>query len=97
MMSGALRSALNLGSDRELNGVPRLHIRARSGRWLALCSSLTEPIPIRSSETVIVIEPAKPEEIALFNMAAYGLSPREEEIAKRHRTVWGTGRNGARG
>jgi DNA-binding CsgD family transcriptional regulator len=31
---------------------------------------------------VIVIEPAKAEEVAWLNTAAYGLSPREEEAVK---------------
>lgn len=83
MVSGALRRALSPGSERDLNSVPRLRVRSRSGRWLALYGSLSEPAPTRSSEVVIVIEPAKPEEVALFNMGAYGLSPREEEIAKQ--------------
>jgi DNA-binding CsgD family transcriptional regulator len=82
MISCALRRALDPSPDEDLGGVPRLRVRARSGRWLALYGSLTEPTPVRPSETMIVIEPAKPEEVALFNMAAYGLSPREEEIAK---------------
>ena len=80
MVSGALRRALNPSSDRDLAAVPRLQVRARSGRWLALYASLTEPTPTRPSETLIVIDPAKPGDVALLNMAAYGLSPREEEV-----------------
>src|SRR4051812_49166427 len=40
---------------------PRLRARARSGRWLALYASLTQPVDARPSEMVIVIETAKPE------------------------------------
>jgi DNA-binding NarL/FixJ family response regulator len=36
----------------------------------------------RPGETVIVVEPAKPEEVAWLNVAAYGLSPREEEVVR---------------
>ena len=57
-------------------------MRARSGRWLTLYGSLTEPTDGRLPETVIVVEPAKPEEVAWLNVAAYGLSSREEEVVK---------------
>jgi DNA-binding CsgD family transcriptional regulator len=80
MVSGALRHALDPESDRDLNLIPRLRVRGRSGRWLALHGSLTEPSGDRPGETVIVIGPAKPEEVAWLNFAAYGLSPREEEV-----------------
>jgi DNA-binding CsgD family transcriptional regulator len=82
MVAGALNRALNPHSERDSNLVPRLRTRTRSGQWLALYGSLTEPSLERPSETVIVIEPAKPEEIAWLNVAAYGLSPREEEVLR---------------
>ncbi len=82
MVSGALRHALDPGSDRETNLIPRLRVRGRSGLWLALYGSLTEPTDDRPSETVVVIGPAKPEEVAWLNVAAYGLSPREEEVVE---------------
>ncbi len=78
----ALRRALKPESDRDVESQPRLRVRTRSGRWLTLYGSLTEATPERSSETVIVIEPTKPEEVLPFSMAAYGLSPREEEVVK---------------
>ena len=80
MVSGALRHALAPGSDNDQNLIPRVRVRGRSGRWLALYGSLTEPSGDRPGETVIVIGPAKPEEVAWLNVAAYGLSPREEEV-----------------
>jgi DNA-binding NarL/FixJ family response regulator len=43
---------------------------------------LTEATSERPGETVIVIEPTKPEELLPFSMAAYGLSSREEEVVK---------------
>ncbi len=82
MVAGALERTLKPGSDRDSNLVPRLSVRARSGRWLALYASLAEPLDGRASETMVVIEPAKPEEVAWLNVASYGLSAREEEIAK---------------
>ena len=80
MVSGALRHALASRSDKDLNLIPRVRVRGGSGRWLALYGSLTEPSADRPSETVIVIGPAKPEEVAWLNVTAYGLSPREEEV-----------------
>jgi DNA-binding CsgD family transcriptional regulator len=80
MVSGALRHALAPGSDNDHNLIPRVRARGRSGRWLVLYGSLTEPSGDRPGETVIVIGPAKPEEVAWLNVAAYGLSPREEEV-----------------
>ena len=80
MVFGALRHALDPGSDRDVNLIPRVRVRGRSGRWLALYGSLTESSGERPGETVIVIGPAKPEEVAWLNVAAYGLSPREEEV-----------------
>jgi len=80
MVSGALKHALSPGSDSDHNLIPRVRVRGRSGRWLALYGSLTEPSGDRPGETVIVIGPAKPEEVAWLTVAAYGLSPREEEV-----------------
>ncbi len=80
MVSGALRHALAPDSDNDHNLIPRVRIRGHSGRWLALYGSLTEPSGDRPDETVIVIGPARPEEVAWLNVAAYGLSPREEEV-----------------
>ncbi len=82
MVSAALRRALKPETNRDLNGVPRLRVRARSGRWMTLHSSLTEPASDGPQETVIVIEPAKPKVVAWFNVAPYGLSQREKEIVK---------------
>lgn len=80
MVAVALKRALNTGSERDGESIPRLRARTRSGRWIVLYGSLTEATPDRGSETIIVIEPAKPEEVFPFNMAAYALSKREEEI-----------------
>ena len=82
MVSGALKHALAPRSDNDLNLIPRVRVRGRSGRWLALYGSLTDPSDDRPGETVIVIGPAKPEEVAWLNVAAYGLSPREEEVVR---------------
>ena len=82
MAAGALKRALHPASDEDQNLVPRVRLRGRSGRWLTLHASLTESAPGRPSETMIVISPSEPEEVARLNVASYGLTPREEEIVK---------------
>lgn len=70
-------------TDRDLNGVPRLRrIRTHAGRWLTLYGALAEPSSHEPCHTVIVIEPTKPEEVAWLSVAAYGLSPREDEVLR---------------
>ena len=78
----SLRRAMSPERARDEASVPTLRARARSGRWLTLYGSMTEATPERRSETVIIIEPTKPEELLPFSMSAYGLSPREEELVK---------------
>ncbi len=82
MVASALKRALSSETDKDLNSSPCLRVRARSGRWLTLYGSLSEPTSYSPGETVIVIQPAKPEEVAWLNVAAYDLSPREEEVVK---------------
>lgn len=82
MVAGALRRAVSPASDRDAGLVPRVRVRGRSGRWLTLYGSLTEPADGRPGETVVVIEPARAEDIAWLNVASHGLSTREAEIVK---------------
>src|SRR5262249_47413312 len=58
---------------------PRLPIRARSGRWLVLHASHLRG-QAAGARTVVIIEPAKPLELAPLITRAYGLSRRESEI-----------------
>lgn len=51
------------------------HVRARSGTWLALHGSLL------GDRVAIVVQPASPTQLAPLIAAAYGLTPREREIA----------------
>jgi DNA-binding CsgD family transcriptional regulator len=77
---GALRSALKPQTDRDLNSSPYLRVRARSGRWLTLQASRTEPSQSRPSESVVIIAPAGPKEVLRLSALGYGLSPREQEV-----------------
>lgn len=82
MVAGALKRSLSPASGNDANLVPRVRVRGRSGRWLALYGSLTEPADGHPGETVVVIEPARAEDVAWINAASHGLSAREGEIVK---------------
>ncbi len=77
MMASAVRKALMAQSDRDQVMVPRLCIKARSGRWLTLQGALTEAKPGQPGGTMIFIEPARPRDMAWLKTSAYGLTPRE--------------------
>ncbi len=77
---GALRRALKSETERDRASVPRVCVRARSGRWLTLQATMSESHLGGSSEIVLVVESAGPKEMAWLNTAAYGLSSREREI-----------------
>ncbi len=79
-MAGALRRTLGPEADREGRNVPRILVRGRSGRWLALHGAWTEAGRDRGSETMIVIETTAPREVAWLKTSAYGLTEREREV-----------------
>ncbi len=60
---GALKRSLRPEADRELNSSPDLRVRGRSGRWLTLQASRTEPTHMRPAESVVIIAPAGPKEV----------------------------------
>lgn len=80
MVVGALRKALEPRTDRDLNGVPSIRVRARSGRWLTFHGARTEPRPGRGGETMVIVEPSRPQVLAWLRASAYGLSPRERAV-----------------
>jgi DNA-binding CsgD family transcriptional regulator len=77
---GALKRSLRLETDRDLNGSPYLRAKARSGRWLTLQASRTEPTHTRPAESMVIIAPAGPKEVLRLSTIGYGLSPREQEV-----------------
>ncbi|CAN5255438.1 LuxR C-terminal-related transcriptional regulator [soil metagenome] len=79
---GALRRALKPETDRDLNGSPHLRVRARSGRWLTLQASLTEPTHTHPDESMVIIAPAGPKEVLRLSAIGYGLSTREQEVVE---------------
>jgi DNA-binding CsgD family transcriptional regulator len=80
MVVGALRKALKPETDRDTNGVPCVRVQTRSGRWLTFHGAQTESRPGRGSETMVIIEPSRPQELAWLRASAYGLSERERAV-----------------
>jgi hypothetical protein len=80
MVVGALRKALKPETDRDLGGVPSIRVQTRSGRWLIFHGVRSEPRPDRGSETMVVVEPSRPHELAWLRASAYGLSARERAV-----------------
>ncbi len=80
MVVGALRKALKPETDRDLGGVPSVRVQTRSGRWLTFHGARTESRPGRQGETMVVIEPSRPQELAWLRVSAYGLSERERAV-----------------
>lgn len=81
IVAGALKRALAPRTDRDLSSVPpSVRVRARSGRWLTLHGARTEPRPGREGETMVIIEPSRPQELAWLRASAYGLSKRERAV-----------------
>lgn len=61
--------------------LPRTRVRTRSGCWLTVhASRLTGRSA--AAETAVILEPAHPTEIAPLLLNAYGLTPREAEVAQ---------------
>ena len=80
MILGALRKALGPETDRDANGVPSVRVQTRSGRWLTFHGARTEPRAGRTGETMVIIEPSSPQELAWLRVSAYGLSERERAV-----------------
>jgi DNA-binding CsgD family transcriptional regulator len=79
-VAGAVRRALQPETERDRASVPRLCVKARSGRWLTLQGTLTEARSGHPSEMMIIIEPAGLREITWVKATAYELSSREKEV-----------------
>jgi DNA-binding NarL/FixJ family response regulator len=60
---------------------PMVRVRTRSGRWAVLHASHMKGLA-GSGHTAVVVEPAKPAQIAPIILLAYGLTKREGEVAQ---------------
>jgi DNA-binding CsgD family transcriptional regulator len=62
--------------------IPRARVRGASGHWLAIYASRTREPSSTATNTAVIIEEAKPSEIAPLIVHAYGLSPREARVTR---------------
>jgi DNA-binding CsgD family transcriptional regulator len=69
-------------SDIPDDRIPRARVRGTSGRWLAIYASRTRETDSPSANTAVIIEEAKPSQIAPLIIDAYGLSPREARVTR---------------
>lgn len=79
---GALRHVLKPVTERDTASVPRIVTQTSTGRWLHLQAALAESRDGGAGDTVIVVEPVAPHELAWLRTAAYGLSAREREVVE---------------
>ena len=68
------------GSNTREDRTPCARVRGSSGRWLAVYASRVRDSSPGSANTAVIIEEARPSEIAPLIMDAYGLSPREARV-----------------
>jgi DNA-binding CsgD family transcriptional regulator len=68
--------------DIDADRIPRARVRTTSGRWLAIHASRTREADSRSANTAVIIEEAKPAQVAPLIIEAYGLSPREAQVTR---------------
>jgi DNA-binding CsgD family transcriptional regulator len=80
MVVGALRKALKPETDRDASGVPSVRVQTRSGRWLTFHGARADPRPGSRDETMVIIEPSRPQELAWLRASAHGLSERERAV-----------------
>lgn len=62
------------------NRMPRARVRGTSGRWLTIYASRARQTGPGPANTVVIIQEARPSEIAPLIVRAYGLSPREARV-----------------
>lgn len=77
---GALRRALAPETDRDSQATPRICVQTQAGRWLTIHGAQTLSSGGRQGETVVIIEPSQPRELAWLHASAYGLSERERAV-----------------
>ncbi|RKT67955.1 DNA-binding CsgD family transcriptional regulator [Saccharothrix variisporea] len=65
---------------RALTDDSRVRAQDRTGRWLVFHASCLRDQEGRPTQTAVVVEPAKPADIATLLTAAFGLTEREQEI-----------------
>jgi DNA-binding CsgD family transcriptional regulator len=77
---GAVQRALAQETDQDLQAVPRISVQTRAGRWLTFHGARTLAEGSHHGETMVVIAPSQPRELAWLRASAYGLSDRERAV-----------------
>jgi DNA-binding CsgD family transcriptional regulator len=77
---GALRKTLAPETERDRQSAARICVQTRAGRWLTLHGARTLSDGGLQGETVVIIEPSQPRELAWLRAFAYGLSERERAV-----------------
>jgi DNA-binding CsgD family transcriptional regulator len=81
--------ALEQGKETQSDLVPRTRLRTASGQWLVLHASRLSS-PITQGQIAVIMEVARPVEIAPLIVQAYDLSKRESEIMQGVFHGWST-------
>lgn len=74
-------SALEKGEDMAPDIAPRARVKTRSGSWLVIHAARLSGRGAEA-QTAVILEPARPHEIAPLLLAAHGLTRREAEVAQ---------------
>jgi DNA-binding CsgD family transcriptional regulator len=82
LLVGALRQALRPRTDDHFECVPRICVRARTGRWVELQAALGEGTEERSGEIVIVLSSLSVSEVSWLRTNAFGLTERERQVVE---------------
>ena len=77
---GAIVAAARRAARGQGSGVPRLRVRAPSGRWLVVHASPLAAREGAASQVVVTIEDARPAEVVPLVLAALGLTARERSV-----------------
>jgi DNA-binding CsgD family transcriptional regulator len=80
MIIGTLQRLLQPETEQDFARTTAVRMQTRSGRWLTFHGAQTESSTGHEGETVVVVEPSKPQELAWLRVSAYGLSERERTI-----------------
>jgi DNA-binding CsgD family transcriptional regulator len=70
------------GDDSHDDLIPRARVRGASGRWLAIYASRARQTDSRATHIAVIIQEARPSEIAPLIINAYGLSPHEARVTQ---------------
>lgn len=80
LLVGALRQTLRPQTEDQAERVPRICVRAHSGRWVQLQAALGEATAERAGEIVIVLSALRVSELSWLRTSALGLTERERQV-----------------